>query len=155
MDYGCGNGHMLAYIRDFAPENYYYGLDISEVALRLAKAKVKEGTFFTELPDDDVKYDIIIIMGTAEHLEDPQATLLEISKSLADNGIIYLEVPNCLSYSDSNIEGFRKTNQGSDQVEWHLKRSSWENIINYAGLEIIENIKGPSPTYEFIWVLKK
>jgi len=154
LDYGCGNGHTLAFLRDFMPGNSYAGLDISNVALKLARHRVKDALFFTELPED-VKYDIILIMGTAEHFEDPVKTLSEIGEYLKDDGIVYLEVPNCLSYSESNEEGFRKTNEGSDQDEWHLKRSSWEKIIVDAGYNIFENIKGPSPTYEFIWILKR
>lgn len=154
LDYGCGNGHTLAFFRDYMPDHFYYGLDISPVALRLAHNRIKNGEFFTTIPDDH-KFNFIIIMGTAEHFEDPAKTLAEIAEYLEEGGMIYLEVPNCLGYSDSKEEGFRKTFEGADQDEWHLKRSSWEKIIDEAGLEIFEKVRGPMPTYEYVWILRK
>jgi hypothetical protein len=42
---------------------------------------------------------------------------------------------------------------GSKQVEWHFPLETWEKYITKAGLNIIERIKGPNPTWEFIWLL--
>jgi len=52
------------------------------------------------------------------------------------------------------VEGFRRLNKGSRQVEWHLYRKTWEQIITGAGYEIVKSIKGPRMENEFIWVVK-
>ena len=49
---------------------------------------------------------------------------------------------------------FRETHRGSGQMEWHLKRTTWEKHIKGAGLEIVESYRGPTPETLFVWVLK-
>ena len=152
LDFGCGNGHTLAYFKKMWPNAKYAGIDISEVALKLAQEKVPGGEFYTDFVGNR-QWDLITLMGVAEHFENPTWTLHEIAKHLIPGGRMYLEVPNNLSYTQDKNEGWR-ADYGSKQWEWHWKRTTWENTIQEAELKIVKSVRGPSPMWEFIWVLE-
>lgn len=154
LDVGCGNGHTLEFFKSEWPNVEYTGVDISDVALDLAKRRVPGGMFIQELPNSG-EWNIILIMGVAEHFEHPIEELRKIGKLLSPNGLIYLEVPNCIAYSPDKTEGFRKTNAGSDQSEWHWRRDTWKQAIQDAGLEIVKNYSGLNYTWQYIWILRK
>ena len=155
LDIGCGNGHTIGYFADRWVDTEYVGIDLSDVAIAVARMRVPKATFTRSSLEDwylgwkDV--DVIIVMGVAEHFEDLSGSLA-ILKSLG--AIVYLEVPNCLFMSGSDKEGFRKTKDGADQKEWHLRRETWESHLVEADFEIVESVTGPLRTYEFIWVIK-
>ena len=137
----------------FWDDTKYYGLDYSNEAIRVARYRVPDATFICEpfIGSSAPKCDVATVMGVAEHFHD----LPEFFEKLHDYAdLVYLESPNCLEYSDSDKEGFRQTHEGSDQIEWHLRRETWEDHIANAGWEILESIRGATPATEFIWVLK-
>ena len=150
LDYGCGNGHTIQYLEKLWPETDFYGYDISPVAIGIAgeKSKAKLSTVL-----DFPKVSIITVMGVAEHFENLNE-LGNLKRLLAPRGVIYLEIPNCLSYSDIDEEGFRKTHSGSGQTEWHLRRETWEQRIRDQGYEIVESTTGGRPSWEFVWVVR-
>lgn len=154
LDFGCGNGHTLEFLHDQWPEAHYTGVDISDIALRLASFNLPAGEFYQSMPQGE--WDLILIMGVAEHFyPDPATDLMQIGSHLSQNGIMYLEVPNCLKYAPEKGDGFRQTIGGSGQEEWHLLRESWESIIDKAGLKIVMGVSGLAPEWEFIWILRR
>lgn len=157
LDVGCAGGHTMAYLSQFWTDTKFTGIDLSEVVINYAKKTLPEFEFICgdieniELP----KFDMIILCGTAEHFIEPLDGLIAVKELLKKNGLVYLEVPNCLAYASSEgKEGFIRVAIGSKQMEWHLKRKSWEKIIEAAGFEIAESIKGENQYNEFIWILK-
>ena len=153
LDYCCGNGHTLAFFKSQWPDTIYTGVDISDVALELTEKRVPDVYTFRELPDGE--WDVIVIMGVAEHFKAPAAELGYVSKHLSPDGYLYLEVPNCLVYSNNGYEGFRQTNVGSGQNEWHWRRDTWEQMIEEAGLEIVKSHSGYVPAWEYIWIVRR
>jgi trans-aconitate methyltransferase len=160
LDFGCGNGHTLRYFMNKWPETEYYGVDISGVALEIARRKVPTAKFFSTISmrkdytDDAIpKVNIITMLGVLEHLQN-LSDIPKIAEHLSPGGIMYVEVPNCLSYSNSKDEGFRKTTGGTGQVEWHLKRETWEVVFVGEGLEIVKSLTGLQPAWQFVWLLK-
>ena len=153
LDYGCGNGHTLAFFWSQWPDTVYTGVDISDVALELTEKRVPGIYSFKELPDG--MWDAITIMGVAEHFKAPAAELGYIAKHLSPDGYLYLEVPNCLVYSNNGYEGFRQTTAGSWQNEWHWRRDTWEQMIEEAGLEIVKSYTGSVPAWEYIWITRR
>jgi len=153
LDYGCGNGHTLAFFWSQWPDTVYTGVDISDVALELTEKRVPGIYSFKELPDG--MWDAITIMGVAEHFKAPAAELGYIAKHLSPDGYLYLEVPNCLVYSNNGYEGFRQTTAGSGQNEWHWRRDTWEQMIEEAGLEIVKSYTGSVPAWEYIWITRR
>lgn len=150
LDVGCGSGHTLAYFAHRWPETDYYGLDTSRVALELARKKVKSAKFFETLADAP-RVGLIIMLGVLEHFPD-LSELRNVAAHLAPAGHLYIEVPNCLAYAASKDEGFRKTTGGTGQIEWHLRRSTWEQKLNENGLEIVQSLNGLAHQWEFVWL---
>ncbi len=151
LDFGCGNGHTLGFFKSHYPDGEYAGVDISEIALKLAKWNIAGGDFYASLPEG--RFNLITLMGVAEHLLNPVKELSIIGEQLSEDGLMYIEVPNCLNGAGN--EGFRTTNGGAGQQEWHWKRSTWEKVIKSAGFDIVEEHEGTYPEWEFIWILKR
>lgn len=156
LDVGCGNGHTLAAMRKAFPQAELYGIDLAQAALDLAAARVQGARFwrgFIEEYSTRLRFDIVTIIGVAEHFIDPEAGLRSVAKLLAKDGICYVEVPHNLLYSPG-AHTYRRLESGSRQMEWHLSCEEWEALITSAGFRIVERMKGDSPVNEFIWVLR-
>jgi len=153
LDVGCGNGHTLAYAGlRWGVE--LHGLDLSPEAVRLAQKRLPEAVVsneFLERWKPGRKYDLVLCMGVAEHFRDIVSGLKKL-KELA-GGYIYLEVPNCLSYSPGE-QGYRRLSVGSHQLEWHLTKERWIAYINEAGLKIAMTATGQKRSWEFVWILE-
>lgn len=156
LDVGCGNGHTLKYFKRVYPGTKLYGLDLSPVACKIASDNVSGATIvegFIEDFDLGCQFDLILCMGVAEHFLNIEAGLRSIKNLLSKRGVLYLEIPNCLSY-DPGDEGYRRLSVGSHQMEWHLKRETWETIIHKCGFEIVQSFTGERASWEFVWGLK-
>jgi trans-aconitate methyltransferase len=156
LDIGCGNGHTVEVFSERWPSTECWGLDLSPVAIELAKRRVPKATFVCSSIEDATprKFDVVVALGVLEHIEDHD-TMFERLHAFVGN-ILYVEVPNCIAYKSSEkIEGFRRINQGNRQVEWHLYRESWEQRIVNAGFRIVKSIVGPSIYAEFVWILQR
>lgn len=150
LDFGCGNGHTLAYFASRWPDTKYYGVDISTVALAITHKKLPDA-FLSESIDDMPRVNTITMLGVLEHFESVPYIQV-IADHLKKDGRLYIEVPNCLAYSNSKEQGFRKTTGGTGQMEWHLSRSSWERILYKNGFIIEKSLTGKVPSWEFVWV---
>jgi len=156
IDVGCGIGAALETMHIHFPEADLYGLDPSEEAIALAKARVPDGTFYAEFLEDlksKKKYDVVICLGVAEHVEDLPEFLKSLKTLIKKDGILYFEVPHNLIYS-RGPKTFRRLTVGSRQVEWHLELRDWEKKLLEAGFEIVKRYRGLKSSWEFIWVLR-
>jgi trans-aconitate methyltransferase len=156
IDVGCGNGHTIEYLQKEWPNTKYYGVDLSDTAIQIAKEKVPDAVFVSgDYKEILQKWnaDVVVSMGVAEHFKNPVDFLSDMQNM---GKLIYLEVPNCLyiGWALNQTEAFRQTDGKTGQVEWHLIRSTWEIIITMAGLEIVRKYKGATVETEFIWMLK-
>jgi SAM-dependent methyltransferase len=160
IDIGCGNGHTVEYLSKKWEKTNFVGLDLSDVGIGLANArKIKRAVFVTGFADDHVShvhFDVGILLGVAEHFDNPGRVLRDIRENLlAPGGVLYIEVPNCIAYPSSEpIEGFRRLACGSHQTEWHLHRPTWEDFLRGSGYTIERSITGPRQENEFIWIVK-
>jgi 2-polyprenyl-3-methyl-5-hydroxy-6-metoxy-1,4-benzoquinol methylase len=153
LDFGCGQGFALENFHKKNPFANLYGVDISPVAIEMAKQRVPSARFTTEYEFEDIKqFDLVYCLGVAEHMEDLNKFFNDMKGWLTPKGVCYLEIPNCLSYS-SGPETYRRLKVGSQQMEWHLKRSTWERLLHAAGFTFVKKIKGPKKSWEFIWIL--
>jgi methionine biosynthesis protein MetW len=100
LDIGCGRGTLLAALRARTPQNVggsYVGVDISEAAVGSTQARgfrAKVASLEHGLPFADEVFDTVIFGEVIEHLYDPDAALLEISRVLKRNGRLVLTTPN-------------------------------------------------------------
>ena len=159
LDIGCGNGHTIAHLQKIWLSTKFYGFDLSPAAIEIAKAKAPAANFkvmFLDEADYKIHFECILLLGVVEHFEKLHESLVQVNNLLTPSGIVYIEAPNCLAYTEStHEEGFRRVNFGSRQIEWHLSRQSWMEHFKEAGFEFGASIIGPTLQTEFIFILEK
>ena len=81
LDIGCGTGDLADYYK-----NDYVGLDVSDIAIKLAKeSRRKDANFFEKdlmLPvvESAAKYDTIVLAEFLEHIDDDTILLENLKK---------------------------------------------------------------------------
>ena len=155
LDVGCGSGHTIEYFADRLPDLDYYGIDLSGVAINHARTVNPQAALVQTSIQDCVfrNIDIVLLGGVAEHFQNLSEGFSAVKKVLARNGIVYMEVPNCIAYPEAHGEGFYKT-RADGQTEWHMTRPAWEEVLVGNGFEVIQSVKGQKLYNEFIWILK-
>jgi len=100
LDYGCGDGQVLAVLQRLGYTNLL-GIDLSEallaVAARRAKADLHYGNGLDYLSASaDATFDVILAFDVFEHLTRPQLlrTCREVARTLRPGGSLLLCVPN-------------------------------------------------------------
>jgi len=103
LDIGCGTGDLADYY-----QGNYTGIDISEVAIKMARkreipnARFYEGDPTQPLNTETRKFDTIIMAEFLEHLKDEGELFNNIRKWIADDGRIIISVPNGDRVPDEN-----------------------------------------------------
>lgn len=95
-DVGCGAG-LFAYLAKKAGAASVLGIDYSAEAIKIARQSYQlPGLEFRrgDLKDLPGRYDIIVSLGTLEHVDSPLATLKKLKKRLNKNGSIIIACPN-------------------------------------------------------------
>lgn len=94
LDVGCRSGHLFDYLKSFLHFFSFYGIDISSDAIDLLHEKGYRGEVLditrNTLP---CQFDIITLIHTLEHLDDPYIAIEHCAQMLNSNGIIYVETP--------------------------------------------------------------
>jgi SAM-dependent methyltransferase len=94
LDAGCGSGLYI----DFGPRARITGLDISEEALNRnshVDEKIVGDIQTYRLPAGH--YDVAVCWHVLEHLPEPERALRNLTRTVKDDGLIILGVPNLLS----------------------------------------------------------
>ena len=103
IDVGCGTGK-LAYLISKKGGNVI-GIDYSKSAIKIAKMKYQNPNLKYELMDISKKilgkYDVIILVGTLEHMDNPYSMLRRLKSHLKPGGKIIITSPNW-----ANLRGF-------------------------------------------------
>ncbi|MFA5047589.1 MAG: class I SAM-dependent methyltransferase [Patescibacteria group bacterium] len=102
LDVGCGNGLFLYNLKRFGSFDVY-GVDLSDFAISQAREKlslsnVNSGSLEDQRFPDDF-FDVITLNHVIEHLPDPKATLIEISRILKSKGLLIITTPNAGSWN--------------------------------------------------------
>lgn len=98
LDVGCGNGVISRHLGRFGFK--VTGIDVSEKAIDKAQSlnQFSNVKFMIKSAEDliaeGIKYDAIICSEVLEHLNDPDALLDVLNKSLSRNGKLIITVPN-------------------------------------------------------------
>lgn len=97
LDFGCGNGRLLQFLQT-SNENYW-GIDISEKLIGIARNKYPENHFKviekeTEIPFSDNYFDNIFSIAVFHHFnpEMMEKTLQEFNRILKKDGVLILTV---------------------------------------------------------------
>lgn len=94
LDFGCGTGEFLSFIKDGWPLIQTWGVEINPNLARRAHAKGH--TIMRDLSPLEIgmRFDIIVLSHTLEHIPDPGVLLYNLRNRLTDSGVMYVEVPN-------------------------------------------------------------
>lgn len=114
LDYGCGMGVFLAWLRtlisEISPSSVlnFHGLDPSLDYIENCKTYFPDGEFThglspSSLPQTDQKYDVISLITVLEHLLDPHLILGQLKSRLRPNGVFWIEVPSILNFQSLPI----------------------------------------------------
>lgn len=136
LEVGCGAGGTLKIFKD---KRYNVkGLDLGEKYLEYGKKTYDLDLQYGDLAS--VKFekapDIIVYHHVFEHLLDPMAELEKIRKVIADDGILYINVPGVMSLSESNYAGdFLMFLQNAHIC--HFTLTTLNNMISKAGFKAL------------------
>lgn len=101
LDVGCGYGYFLRSARDEGWD--VYGTELSELAVNYNhKKQGLPQVFFSDLSDDvfeDTRFDAINTTNVMEHVPSPTTIFENCRRRLAENGILFIRVPNMDLYA--------------------------------------------------------
>jgi ubiquinone/menaquinone biosynthesis C-methylase UbiE len=115
LDAGCGAGGVLMRFEQAAPAGLYYGIDISERAVELARQKSRADIVLgsvDDLPYPNDEFDVILSADVLLHerVEEGRA-IDELRRCLKADGVLIVNMPAykwLRSYHDENVGGARR-----------------------------------------------
>lgn len=151
LEVGPGHGEYFIWAINNTDYQKYYGIDISETAVKMSKnivsAQVEsdkqvliEKKDFFDLPVD-VTYDAIVVGEVIEHVEQPQLFLKKIKELSNENTFIYMTtVVNCPQ---------------KDHIYLFNNVSEIEQMLFDTGFEVVEKLYVPTNNYSMEKAEKK
>lgn len=111
FDVGCGYG---TFVDAITKAGYMAtGLDVSEERMKLAKTH-QQGLFIHGTINDEFiknnckRFHVVTLFHVLEHIQDPVTYLTQLSKLVAPNGYLLIEVPNLADELLSHNEEYRE-----------------------------------------------
>lgn len=141
LDVGCGDGFHLNLLEQYGRPGWELaGVDASERAVNAARAAgldVHLGTVETaDLPPSS--YDLVLMIATIEHVENPLAVLRAAARLLRPGGRIAAVTDNTATL-DFRLFGNRHWGGYHFPRHWNLfHRPSLRRLAEQAGLEVVE-----------------
>jgi 2-polyprenyl-3-methyl-5-hydroxy-6-metoxy-1,4-benzoquinol methylase len=97
LDFGCGAGNLLRSFSNLRSDLNLFGYDLDEREIgNLLKIKNFKHLISGELTTD-LKFDLISMSHTLEHLTNPRESLQQLRELLSHDGHLAIAVPDCMS----------------------------------------------------------
>ena len=129
LDYGCGSGSFVRYLRAKSVNAYGYDPNI----------KLNTLGEFNYITDKDTwknkKYDIIFLWHVLEHIHNPFLLIENLKENLNKNGEIFVAIPNYKSH-DSKYYGKYWAGYDLPRHLWHFTRESIYQIAKKTKFKI-------------------
>lgn len=105
LDFGCGIGISVKYIKKYLPNAFVYGVDVSKEEIRVAKnnSKALKNVKFSHFDGHNipfnVKFDVIFVANVFHHIKrgQQQKVMKKIFERLAKNGYFFIFEHNPLN----------------------------------------------------------
>lgn len=135
LDYGCGTGDFLYHLnkKGYTTSGY----EPSEIANKLLDKRSINRV--KNIQKDTNKYDVITAWHVIEHVPDPRKTVKTLSKKLAENGVMFIAVPNVLCFDALHY----KENWAAYDVPrhlYHFSQQSFGKLIEKCKLKLVDTI---------------
>jgi SAM-dependent methyltransferase len=105
LDVACGEGYGTAMLND-AGATESVGVDIDAATIADAERRYAGSSFSVgdvrELAFEDGRFDLVVSFETIEHVKEPERALDELSRVLADDGLLLVSTPNKRRYLVEN-----------------------------------------------------
>lgn len=161
LDVGCGEGIFLRYAERSGLKGF--GVDISPVALRIARGRLKYGRLCQadgeSLPFRAGQFKGVACLGSLEHYLHPEKGLQEIRRVLAEDGVAAIALPNSYYLVDIIWRVWR-TGYGPNHkqmVERFATVREWEAFLEEGGLRVLRvykhNFRFPRSSADLRWYL--
>ncbi len=120
LDAGCGTGGLIRRMRADQPQWKWSGVDLSPLAIELARQRCPAGTDLQEaavtaLPFGEAAFDAVVSADVLYHVDDDEAALREFFRVLRPGGTVVLNVPAypwLWSYHDTAVHARRRYGRG-------------------------------------------
>jgi SAM-dependent methyltransferase len=144
VEIGCGDGALLAELERRGAAGALAGFDVSEEAVRAARARglaTVEAFDGRRLPVGDDAFDVAVLSHVLEHVDDPPALLGEAARVAPT---VVVEVP-----LEASLSGRRAARRAHSDAIGHvqtLDRAAARALVAAAGLRIDRELMDPLPT---------
>ncbi len=129
LDIGCNKGFLLKQFSGSFPGWSVFGHELSRVYENYVKKIPHFGGFYSgEISNIRSKFDLISMIHTLEHIENPQKFLKSINKLLTPDGSLLIQVPNLLQ-NPFDILVFEHIS--------HFSPQTLEQMLINAGFEVV------------------
>jgi SAM-dependent methyltransferase len=148
LDVGCGDGGLLFAFKTRGWETY--GVDTSEKACRLAVKTLGGNVCNCALKScsfPDSYFDVVFLNHVIEHMSCPNEELVEISRILKDNGVVFVYTPNVDSYQ-FEVTGDKWLHLDVPRHLIFYSPNTISMLLKNAGLEVVK-IKFPLFDFSF------
>jgi SAM-dependent methyltransferase len=134
LDYGCGTGDFLNTCKS---NNWLIsGVELSDSA-RLKACDLLDKPIHKSIDEETGKYDVVTLWHVLEHLPDLDETIQKIKDRLAQNGTIFIAVPNSDSY---DAKKYKEQWAAYDVPRhlWHFNKKNMEKLLSKFSLNIVK-----------------
>jgi 2-polyprenyl-3-methyl-5-hydroxy-6-metoxy-1,4-benzoquinol methylase len=146
LDVGCSGGGLL---KNLAARGYtnLVGIDPSPASVANARSNGIETYVGAagNLPDNIGIFDLIVLTGVLEHIEDLRGAMRSLVRANSPRGRIFLEVPDAARYSEFQHSPFQDFN--TEHIN-HFSCDSLRNLMALFGCVLIREehftVHGPS-----------
>lgn len=144
LDVSCGEGLFLREVFKRVGRIKGFGLDISDVAVSLAKKNSPQALLMVadgqRIPFKDKQFDYVACLGSLEHYLDQGLGLREIGRVTKDDGRFCIVLPNSLSL-DLFLHVLKTGGKPVDDfqiIERTATKEEWQDLLEKNGFEIIK-----------------
>lgn len=142
LDVSCGEGILLKEIEKLNKEIGTYGLDISNMAVSIAKKNASKSKIVLadgqKIPFADSYFDYVTCLGSIEHYLDPNLGLKELVRVAKNDAIFCIVLPNSVSI-DLVLEVLKtgdKPKEDFQIIERTASKKEWIDLLSKNGLEV-------------------
>lgn len=143
LDAGCGEGHLIVKLYNNNGNNSYYGIDITDVALKKAEISCPYAIFekkdLANLESYRNFFDVVICTEVIEHIFEYEIVIEEFKKILKKDGYIIITFPNETLWTISRFLLRRENAKVPDHVN-SFNPDKMDSLVN---MELIKQINLP------------